>query len=83
MKQIVLEEADLESCVSQAQQQRLVITRKGRPVALMVGVERMDPEQLELGSSDKFWKLITKRRSQKPVSRSKLEQTLKHRKRLR
>ena len=82
MKQIVLEKADLESCVSQAQQQRLVITRRGRPVALIVGVEGMDTEQLELGSSDKFWKLITKRRKQKTVSRSKLEQRLKDRKRL-
>ncbi|PYV84617.1 MAG: hypothetical protein DMG05_24305 [Acidobacteria bacterium] len=81
MKQIVLEKADLESCVSQAQQQRLVITRRGRPVALIVGVEGMDTEQLELGSSDKFWKLITKRRKQKTVSRSKLEQRLKDRKR--
>jgi len=82
MKQIVLEKADLESCVSQAQQQRLVITRRGRPVALIVGVEGMDTEQLELGSSDKFWKLLTKRRKQKTVSRSKLEQRLKDRKRL-
>jgi len=81
MKQIVLEKADLESCVSQAQQQRLVITRRGRPVALIVGVEGMETEQLELGSSDKCWKLITKRRKQKTVSRSKLEQRLKDRKR--
>ena len=54
MRQIRVEKADLESCVSQAQQERLVITRKGRPVALLVGVEGMDPEQLELGSSDKI-----------------------------
>ena len=74
MRQISVEKADLESCVSQAQQERLVITRKGRPVALLVGVEGMDPEQLELGSSDTFWKLIAKRRRQKTVSRAKLEQ---------
>ncbi len=34
----------------------------------------MDREQLELGSSDKFWKLIAKRRGQKTMSRAKLEQ---------
>lgn len=80
MKQIVFEKADLESCVSQAQQERIVITRKGRPVALVVGVEGMDPEQLELGTSDKFWKLIARRRKQKAISRTKLEKRLDGRK---
>ncbi len=80
MKQIVLEKADLESCVSQAQEERIVITRKGRPVALVVGVEGMDPEQLELGTSDKFWKLIARRRKQKAISRTKLEKKLDARK---
>ncbi len=80
MKQIVLEKADLESCVSQAQEERIVITRKGRPVALVVGVEGMDPEQLELGTSDKFWKLIARRRKQKAISRTKLEKKLDGRK---
>jgi antitoxin (DNA-binding transcriptional repressor) of toxin-antitoxin stability system len=76
MKQIVLEKADLESCISQAQQERVVIVRNGRPVALVVGVEGMDPEQLELGSSDKFWKLIARRRKQKGISRVQLEKKL-------
>ena len=76
MKQIVLEKADLESCISQAQQGRVIIVRDGRPVALVVGVEGMDPEQLELGSSDKFWKLIARRRKQKEISRAQLEKKL-------
>ena len=50
--------------------------RKGRPVALIVGVEGMDAEQLELGSSDKFWKLIARRRKQKGIRRAKLEKKL-------
>ena len=74
MRQIRVEKANLESCVNQAQQERLLITRKGRPVALLVGVEALDPEQLELGSSQAFWKLIIKRRRQKTLSRAKLEQ---------
>ena len=80
MKQIVLEKTDLESCVDQAQQERVVIVRKGKPVALIVGIAGMDPEQLELGSSDKFWKLIAKRRRQKGISRAKLEKKLNGRK---
>ena len=80
MRQINVEKANLESCVSRAQQERLVITRKGKPVALLVGVEGLDPEQIELGSSDKFWKLIAKRRKQKTISRAKLEQKVNGRK---
>lgn len=76
MKQVVLEKANLESCVSQAQRERIVIVRKGKPVALIVGVEGMDPEQLELGSSATFWELIARRRKQKTISRAKLEKKL-------
>ena len=79
MKQISVERANLESCVSAAQQERLVLTRKGRPVALLVGVKGLDAEQLDLGSSDKFWKLITQRRKQKSISRADLERRLRGR----
>jgi len=78
MKQICVETADLESCVSRAQQERLVITRKGRPVALVVGVQGRSAEQLELGTSDKFWKLIAKRRKQPTLSRGALERRIKN-----
>ena len=78
MKQISVERTDLESCVSQAQRQRVVITRKGRPVALLVGVEGLDREQLALGSDARFWKLITERRKQKTISRAELEQRLRN-----
>ena len=76
MRQIGVEGADLESCVKRAQQERLVITRKGRPVALVVGVQGMSAEQLELGTSDKFWKLIAERRRQGTMSRASLEQRI-------
>jgi antitoxin (DNA-binding transcriptional repressor) of toxin-antitoxin stability system len=76
MKQVVLEKTDLESCISQAQQERVVIVRNGKPIALIVGIEGMDPEQLELGSNKKFWELITRRRKQKGISRGKLEKKL-------
>jgi antitoxin (DNA-binding transcriptional repressor) of toxin-antitoxin stability system len=77
MKTIGLKQATLDACIKNAQQERVVITRKGKPVALIIGVEGMDKEQLQLGSSDKFWKLIEKRRKDKIVSRTELEQRLK------
>jgi len=36
----------------------------------------MDEEQLRLGSSDKFWSLIAKRRTQKTISRAQLEKRI-------
>ena len=45
MKVIGLKDTNLDSCVSEAQQQRIVITRNGKPVALVVGVEGLDAEQ--------------------------------------
>ena len=76
MKQMSVDKADLASCVSQAQNGRVVITRKGKPVALVVGIEGLDREQIELGSSDRFWKLITKRRKQKGLNRAALERAV-------
>ena len=73
MRQIGVEHADFDSCVSQAQKERLMITRKGKPMALLVGVEGLDKEQLELGSNDRFWELITQRRTQKTLSRAELQ----------
>ena len=76
MTQIGVERADLESCVRRAQQERLLITRKGRPVALVVGVQGMSAEQLELGTSEKFWSLIAQRRRQGTMSRAALERRI-------
>ncbi len=77
MKTIRLKQATLDACIKNAQKERVVITRNGKPVVLIVGVEGMDKEQLQLGSSDKFWKLIEKRRKDKTISRAELEQRLK------
>lgn len=77
MKTIGLEHATLDACIKDARHERVVITRKGKPVALVVGVEGLDEEQLQLGSSEKFWTLIEARRRQKTVSRTKLERRIK------
>ena len=76
MKVIGLQKASLEKCVREAQDERVVFTLKGKPVALLVGVDGMDLEQIELGQSDEFWKLIRKRRGQKTVNRAELEKRL-------
>ncbi len=67
----------LENCLFCAQRERIVLTCDGKPVALIIGVEGMDEEQLQLGSSDKFWRLIAERRTQKTMTRTQLEQSIK------
>lgn len=79
MKSIPIEQTSLDSCVAEAQRERVVLTRNGHPVALVVGVEGMDEEQLELGANEEFWKLIAERRKQKTISRAELEQQLNNR----
>jgi antitoxin (DNA-binding transcriptional repressor) of toxin-antitoxin stability system len=74
MKVIGMEKTTLEGCVNDAQRERVVITRDGKPVALVIGVEGMDEEQLHLGGSDKFWTFIEQRRKERTISRAELEQ---------
>jgi len=76
MKNIGIEKAKLEDCVRQAQRERVVLTRNGKPVAVLVGVKGLDWEQLELGHSDEFWSLIRARRGQRTISREELEKRL-------
>jgi hypothetical protein len=76
VKVVGLQKATLEECVQDAQAQGVVLTRRGKPVALVIGVTGLDLEQIELGQSDEFWTLIRARRRQKTVTRAELEKRL-------
>ena len=73
MKTLDMQQATLDACVREAQGERVLITRDGRPVAMVVGLEGLDEDQLQLGASDTFWQLITARRKQHTVTRAELE----------
>ena len=79
MVKMNLYQATLESAVSEAQLDRVIVTENGKPVAIVIGVADMDEEQLQLSSSDRFWKLITERRRQQTISRAELERRLEAR----
>jgi len=66
--------AKLGDCVQDAQTERVVITRDGNSVAIIVGVDGVDEEQLDLGTSDEFRTLIQRRRNQETIPRAELEQ---------
>ena len=76
MKVIGLKETSLDACVDEAQHEKVVITQKGKPVALVVGVAGLDAEQVELGSNPDFWKLIVTRRQERTITRAQLEQKI-------
>ena len=76
MKTVDIEQTTLDRCVDEAQSDRIIVTRQGRPVVLIVSVEGLDEEQLQLGSSDKFWALIAERRREGTMSRAELEEKL-------
>jgi antitoxin (DNA-binding transcriptional repressor) of toxin-antitoxin stability system len=73
VKTIELGDTQLETCVADAQEGQVVLTRGGRPVAVLIG---LDEEQEQLGRSERFWHLIAERRRQPTISRAELERRL-------
>jgi len=70
----------VKECVDASQRDRVVVTRRGRPAAVLVGVEGSDWEDIVLQSSPGFWKLIEERRKQPTLSLRELRARLKKRK---
>ena len=77
MKVVEIESSDLTDCLKSANRQDIILTRKGKPIALMIGVKGMDIEQIQLGSSAKFWERVRTWRKQKTISRAELEKRLR------
>ena len=71
----------VKECVDASQKERVVVTRRGQPAAVLVGIEGSDWEDLVLQSSPSFWKLIQERREQPAISLRELKSRLKKRKR--
>ena len=58
----------VRECVDIAQDDRVVITRHGRPAAVLVGIEGEEWEDVVLQTSASFWRLIEKRRQEATIS---------------
>ena len=67
----------VKECVDDAQQDPVVITRHGKPAAVLVGVEGEDWEDVVLQTDPKFWKLIRERRNQPAISLTQLKKRLR------
>jgi prevent-host-death family protein len=66
----------LKRCIDEAQEGRVVITRRGKPAALLVGVEGKDWETVILETNPTFWKLIQQRRKEPTISFKELKARL-------
>ena len=72
---------DLQKSVKQvvdsAQTDRVIVTRRGEPAAVVLGVEGKDWETVVLEISPAFWELIGSRRREPTLSADELEHRLK------
>ncbi len=66
----------IKKVVDSAQDDRVVVTRRGQPAAVLVGVEGRDWETVVLETSSELWKLIEDRRAEPTISRAELAHRL-------
>lgn len=64
----------LKTFVDAAQTERVVITRHGKPAAILVGVEGLDWEAVVLQSNPEFWQLIRQRRQEPTIDLDEMRQ---------
>lgn len=67
----------VKECVDQAQADRVVITRRGKPAAVLVGVEGEDWDAVVTQTDPRFWELIRHRRTQPTRSLAQLKKRLR------
>src|SRR5438874_9473682 len=68
---------NIEGVLGSAQKERIMLTRDGKPSAILIGIESLDDEDLELAQSEDFWRLIEERRRGRSISLSQLKSRLK------
>ena len=70
MKEISLEQlgAGIDQIVPPSCSERVVLTRGGKPVAIVTGVGDLDLEEIAYIESPEFWKMIAERRKQPRIS---------------
>lgn len=62
--------------VDQCQKERVIVTRHGRPAAILIGVEGQDWEDVLPRTDESFWKLIERRRRQRGTPLEKVKERL-------
>jgi prevent-host-death family protein len=66
--------SELNEILGAAQKERVLVTRGGKPSAVLIGVEHYDDEDWTLARSPEFWRMIESRRKEtKSISLEELE----------
>ena len=75
MKTVTVRELQksIKEAVDSAQKDRVIVTRRGEPAAVLVGVEGKDWETVVLETSAALWNLIEERRRESTLSAEELE----------
>lgn len=75
MKKISEEELskNASALLDVAQKERVVVTRGGRPMAMILGIEHKDEEDLTLEHDEEFWRMIRERRKEPTVPLAELK----------
>ncbi len=68
---------NIKEFVDASQKDRVVLTRHGKPSAILVGVEGEDWETVVQETNAKFWDFIQSRRRQKTISLAEMKNRLK------
>ena len=78
MKRLTLEQLSeqLQDYVRSAQQEQILSTQNGKPIAILLGLENIDPEQWNLQLSPEFWQMIRDRRQRPTIPLSLVEAEL-------
>jgi prevent-host-death family protein len=78
MKTAALKEvkAKLSEYCERSQGERVLITKHGRPLALMIGVEGRTLEDVLTAMNPEFWNLIEERRRQPTLSSAEMQKRL-------
>ena len=66
----------IKETVDSAQGDRVIVTRRGKPAAVLLGVEGKDWETVVFETSSRFWELIEERRAEPTLSAEELERKL-------
>lgn len=79
MKTLTLKDAKarLGECIDTAQSESVLITRRGKPAAVVIGVEGHDWEDLQWATDPAFWAMIEESRQQPTMSRAELDEYLR------
>ena len=78
MKEITMEQLAMATSelLTLAQRERILVTRDGKPMAVMVGIENKDEEDLQLEASADFWRMIEERRREPTIPLKDLKKEL-------